>query len=59
MDYTLIGAIILALDIYAIWCVLKEGRSGGSTVLWIIVILIFPIVGMLAYFLFGRNKAVL
>ncbi|MBM3617979.1 MAG: PLDc_N domain-containing protein [Alphaproteobacteria bacterium] len=55
-DYGLFGLIILALDIYAIWNILKENWSGLKKVVWIVVVLAFPIVGMAVYFLIGRDK---
>lgn len=56
-DMGLLGALILALDIVAIYYVLTTPSSTGRKVLWIVVILIFPVVGMILYFLFGRSRA--
>ncbi len=54
---SLIGLLILALDIYAIYLVLTGSGSGGYKVLWILVILLLPLLGMLLYFLLGRQTA--
>jgi hypothetical protein len=51
----LIGAIILAISIVAIYDVLTRGGSLGRKVLWIVLILIFPILGVILYFLLGRK----
>jgi Phospholipase_D-nuclease N-terminal len=52
---SLLGAVILILDIFAIVSVLL-GRSGVMRkLLWIAVILLLPVVGMLLYFLIGRS----
>ena len=51
----LIGALILALDIVAIYFVLTSSASTGKKVLWILIILVFPVLGMLLYFLLGRK----
>jgi heme/copper-type cytochrome/quinol oxidase subunit 4 len=56
MEFGILAAIILALDIYAIWCILQERWSGGKKVIWIIIILVFQVFGMLAYFLFFRER---
>lgn len=56
MEYGLFGLIILALDIYAIWNILQESWSGLKKVVWIVIVLAFPVVGMAAYFLIGRDK---
>jgi heme/copper-type cytochrome/quinol oxidase subunit 4 len=55
MELGLAAAIILALDIYAIYCILHEPWSGAKKVLWVIIILLFQLVGMLFYFLFFRT----
>ena len=53
---TILGLIILALDIIAIVDCAKSGKSMGKKVLWIILVLVLPIVGMILYFLMGREK---
>ncbi len=47
------GLIVLVLDIYAIVKTVQSGASTGAKVLWILAILIFPLVGFLAWLLFG------
>jgi Phospholipase_D-nuclease N-terminal len=54
---SLVGAVILGLDIFAIVSVLLEHSSAIRKVLWIAVILVLPLVGMLLYFLIGRSAA--
>lgn len=54
----LIGLIILALDIVAIVDCAKSNVETGKKVLWIVLILLLPLVGMLLYFLLGRPKSV-
>lgn len=51
----LFGFIILALDIWAIISVIQSHRSTGSKVLWILLILVLPVVGLLIWFLVGRR----
>ena len=54
---SLVGAVILILDIFAIVSVLL-GRSGVMRkLLWIALVLLLPIVGMVLYFLIGRSAA--
>ena len=53
----LIGLIILALDIVAIVDCAKSNVEIGKKVLWIVLILVLPLVGMLLYFLLGRPKS--
>jgi hypothetical protein len=47
------GIIVLALDIWAIVNVFKSGTSVGAKVGWLLAMLIFPIVGFLAWLLAG------
>lgn len=56
MEFGIIGAIVLALDIYAIYCILMERASGTRKVLWIVAVIVFPLVGMIVYFLFFRRS---
>lgn len=55
----LFGLIILVLAIYAIVKTLQSGASTGSKVLWVVVILLLPVLGLILWFLFGpggRNQ---
>lgn len=49
----LFGALILILDIVAIVSVLRSPASVVSKLLWVLIILILPILGMILYFLLG------
>ena len=51
----LLSLIILVLDIVAIIDVLKSSMSTGKKVLWILLILILPVIGLLLYFFLGRK----
>jgi len=52
----IIGLIILILDIIAIVSVLMGGGSVVRKLLWILIILLLPLIGMILYFLIGRNS---
>jgi len=49
------GLLVLVLDIIAIVDALKSSMDTGKKVLWIILILILPLVGMVLYFLIGKK----
>jgi Phospholipase_D-nuclease N-terminal len=53
MEYGILGLLILILDIYAIIKLLGSGASTGAKVLWIIVILLLPVIGLILWFLLG------
>lgn len=50
------GLIILILDIWAIINVVNSNASTGSKVLWVLLILFLPVVGLIAWFLLGPKK---
>ena len=50
----LIGTIILILDIIAIIEIAGSDRGLLSKVLWILLVLAFPVGGVIIYFLVGR-----
>ncbi|HXY55653.1 MAG TPA: PLDc N-terminal domain-containing protein [Nitrospirota bacterium] len=52
---TILGLVVLVLDIIAIIDVLKSSMATGKKILWIILILVLPIVGMVLYFLIGKK----
>ncbi|TQV70082.1 PLDc N-terminal domain-containing protein [Denitrobaculum tricleocarpae] len=49
----ILGIIILALDIWAIINIFGSGASTGSKVLWILLVLLLPVVGLIIWFLAG------
>jgi hypothetical protein len=52
----LIGLLILALDIWAIINVIGSASSTGTKVLWVLVILILPVIGLILWFFFGPKR---
>ena len=54
MEY-IIGVIILILDIIAIISILGAAKSAGWKLLWILVVLLLPVIGMILYFLIGNK----
>jgi hypothetical protein len=49
----IIGLLILIADIWAIVKILQSGASTGAKVLWIVLILILPVVGLIIWLLAG------
>ena len=49
----LFGLIVLALDIWAIVNVLGSGASTGGKVLWIVLVLVLPVVGLIIWLVAG------
>jgi hypothetical protein len=53
----LFGALIVGLDIWAILQVWKNTRSDGVKIGWAVGILVFPIVGFIAWLLAGPKDS--
>ena len=49
----LIGLVILALDIWAIINVLKSGAETGMKVLWVLLIVLLPVLGLIIWAIAG------
>lgn len=49
----ILGLIILILDIWAIVKIIGSGASTVSKVIWILVILLLPVLGLIVWLLFG------
>ncbi|MGH9316230.1 MAG: PLDc N-terminal domain-containing protein [Thermoanaerobaculia bacterium] len=58
--YSILGAVVLILDIIALVKLLQSGADAGTKVLWVVVIVLLPFLGMILYFLMGpgRKKAI-
>lgn len=52
----LLGLIILVLDVYAIIKVIGSSASTGTKVLWVVLILLLPVVGLILWALLGPKK---
>ena len=52
----IIGLIILIADIWAIVKTVQSRASTGKKVLWILVIIVLPIIGLLLWLLMGPKK---
>jgi succinate dehydrogenase/fumarate reductase cytochrome b subunit len=50
---SLIGLVILILDVWAILKIAQSGASTGSKALWIVLVLILPVLGLIIWFFAG------
>jgi hypothetical protein len=53
----LIGLIILVLDIIAFIDILGGRGSAQHKLLWFLVVFFLPVLGMILYFVIGKNAA--
>lgn len=49
----LVGLVILALDIWAIVNVIKSGAETGMKILWVLLIVLLPVIGLIIWALMG------
>ena len=55
----IIGLVILVLDIFAIVSVLRSLASVPVKILWTLLILILPVIGLILWLLLGPRKPAL
>lgn len=55
MEYGIIGLIVLVLDIIAILGIVKSGLSTGAKIVWALVVLVLPVIGMILWFVIGAK----
>jgi hypothetical protein len=51
------GLILLVLDLWAIISVIGSGASTGGKVVWVLVILFLPLLGFIAWLIFGPRAS--
>jgi hypothetical protein len=52
----LLGLIILIADVWAIVKTVQSGASTGAKVVWIVLILVLPVLGLLLWLLAGPKN---
>ena len=53
---SVIGLLILVLDIFAIIRILQSSASGAEKILWILGVMVFPLIGMAIWFFAGPGN---
>jgi hypothetical protein len=53
---SLFGLIVTIADIWALYNVWQSRESTGGKLLWTLVILVLPVFGFIAWWLFGPKK---
>jgi len=54
--YNIVGLIISVLDILAIINVINSRSATDRKILWTLLILFLPLLGLILYYLMGKNK---
>jgi Phospholipase_D-nuclease N-terminal len=55
-SYSIWGLLILVLDIIALVSLLKSGADSGTKILWVVLIVLLPVLGMVLYFILGPGR---
>lgn len=53
--WTILAAVHFILFLIAAFEIITGSKTLGKKVLWLLIILIFPLVGVIAYYLVGRG----
>ncbi len=56
MTFSIVGLLILVLDVYVILQILKGGGDPGRKLLWIILVLLLPLIGPILWFALGGKR---
>lgn len=54
--YGIVGLIVFILDIWAIVTILRGGGDTVTKLLWVILILLLPVVGLVLWLLLGSRR---
>lgn len=53
----ILGLVVLVLDIWAIVDILKSAMPSGKKILWVLLVILLPVIGLVLYFLIGKKSA--
>ncbi|PCO06275.1 hypothetical protein AWR36_000335 [Microbulbifer flavimaris] len=53
----ILGILILIADIYAIIKILQSSASGLKKLIWVLVVLLLPVIGLIVWFFAGPGRA--
>lgn len=53
----ILGIIHLIVAIWAILSIWKSGASGGAKLLWTLLVLVLPLIGLIIWYLAGPKAA--
>jgi hypothetical protein len=54
--FSLVGLLILVLDVIALVSLLQSGADAATKILWVLLIVLLPVLGMILYFLMGPGR---
>jgi phospholipase D-like protein len=54
--FSFVSLVILVLDVIALVSLLKSGADAPTKILWVLLIVLLPLLGMVLYFLIGPGR---
>jgi len=54
--FTFFGLLVTVLDVIALVSLLKSGADTATKILWALLIVLLPLLGMVLYFLMGPGR---
>ncbi len=56
MEYGIVGLLVLILDIVAIINIIQSGLEPLMKLVWVVIVLALPVIGMALWFIIGAKK---
>ena len=56
LGHPLVWLVVTVLDVIAIVSILKSSADSGTKILWVVLVILLPVVGMILYFLMGPGR---
>jgi hypothetical protein len=54
--FQLLAVLVFVLDIIAIVSILKSSADGATKILWMLLVILLPFIGMILYFAMGPGR---
>lgn len=54
---SIFGFIVLIADVYALYHIISSSASTGKKIIWCLAVLILPVLGFIAWLIFGPRAA--
>jgi hypothetical protein len=56
LGHPLVWLVVTVLDVIAIVSILKSSADSGTKILWALLVIFLPVLGMILYFLMGPGR---
>ena len=57
MEFGFIGLLVLIADVYAVLKIAQSSVGDGKKALWIAIVIVFPIIGVIIWYLLGPGRS--